>query len=256
MYKAFKMDLSDFSQSDIKDFYSLGQESFSSQKQYVRNSLDKYLSPEGVLQISEVEKDWFPSIKADVFLSHSHKDEKKIIAFAGYLSYIGISAFIDSCVWGYANNLLKQLDNAYCVQYNKPNGGHIYDYDKRNESTAVIHTLLNGALLKMIDSTECLMFIDTPNSIRMKDVSNGVTNSGWIYSELLMSKYICPKVPNRLRHNCRFDESYSAFNLLVDYDVDITHLINLSFDDILKAQNGDRCKGTDILDRLYLKQKS
>lgn len=28
MYKAFKMDLSDFSQSDIKDFYSLGQESF------------------------------------------------------------------------------------------------------------------------------------------------------------------------------------------------------------------------------------
>ena len=120
----------------------------------------------------------------------------------------------------------------------------------------MIHTLLNGALLKMIDSTECLMFIDTPNSIRMKDVSNGVTNSGWIYSELLMSKYICPKVPNRLRHNCRFDESYSAFNLLVDYDVDITHLINLSFDDILKAQNGDRCKGTDILDRLYLKQKS
>lgn len=50
------------------DFYSLGQETFSSQKQYIRNSLDKYLSPEGVLQISEVEKDWFPSIKADVFL--------------------------------------------------------------------------------------------------------------------------------------------------------------------------------------------
>lgn len=57
-----------FSQSDIMDFYSLGQETFSSQKQYIRNSLDKYLSPEGVLQISEVEKDWFPSIKADVFL--------------------------------------------------------------------------------------------------------------------------------------------------------------------------------------------
>ena len=34
----------------------------------------------------------------DVFLSHSHKDEKDVIAFAGLLSDIGLKVFIDSCV--------------------------------------------------------------------------------------------------------------------------------------------------------------
>ena len=34
---------------------------------------------------------------------------------AGYLKHTyGIECFIDSCVWGYANDLLKEIDNRYC----------------------------------------------------------------------------------------------------------------------------------------------
>lgn len=43
---------------------------------------------------------WFPQIKADVFISHSHSDEKLAIIFAGWLyNAFGLTAFIDSCVW-------------------------------------------------------------------------------------------------------------------------------------------------------------
>ncbi len=38
-----------------------------------------------VLEISQVEKAWFHNIEADIFLSHSHKDEKLAIAFARWL---------------------------------------------------------------------------------------------------------------------------------------------------------------------------
>lgn len=91
--------------------------------------MKKYLSPSGVLRASEIEDDWFPHINADVFLSHSHKDEKDVIAFAGWLKSMGVTSFIDSCVWGYANDLLKQIDDEHCVQTTKSSGGHVYDYD-------------------------------------------------------------------------------------------------------------------------------
>lgn len=74
--------------------------------------MDKYLSVDGELKASEIEEDWFPSFKADVFLSHSHKDEKDVIAFAGLLSDIGLKVFIDSCVWGY-RRLLLLLERVY-----------------------------------------------------------------------------------------------------------------------------------------------
>lgn len=51
---------------------------------------------------------WFPKINADIFLSHSHKDEKLIIAFAGWLKdTFNLDVFIDSCIWGYSNDLQK-----------------------------------------------------------------------------------------------------------------------------------------------------
>lgn len=41
--------------------------------------------------------------------------------------------------------------------------------------------MLNGALAKMINSTECLIFMNTPNSIKAQDVENeNKTASPWI----------------------------------------------------------------------------
>ncbi len=111
MFATFKMDLPDLSRDDWERYYKNDLEVFKSHKRKIKEYLDKYLSVDGELKASEIEKDWFPSFKADVFLSHSHKDEKDVIALAGLLNDIGLTAFIDSCVLGYADELLKQIDD-------------------------------------------------------------------------------------------------------------------------------------------------
>lgn len=254
MFASFKMDLPCFSGSEFERLYSIGKQSLESQKISVKESLDKYISAKGTIRADELEADWFPLIKVNVFLSHSHKDEKQVIAFAGYLKELGISSFVDSCVWGYANDLIKQIDDEYCVQSIKPSGGHIYDYDKRNYSTAHVHMLLNGALLKMLDKTECLIFLDTPNSLKTEEISNGVTNSCWIYSELLMSGSIEKKAPIR-KGVYKLYESFDYSELSVDYNVDISHFKKLSLDDISKAEEQSLLHGTYILDELYFMKK-
>lgn len=254
MFASFKMELPSFSPNDLEKLYSIGKKQYDSQKKSIQQSLDAYLAPNGSLKASEIEGDWFPTIKADVFLSHSHKDEKQVIAFAGYLNKLGISSFVDSCVWGYANDLLKQIDKKYCVQSTSSSGRITYDYDKRNYSTAHVHMLLNGALLKMLDKTECLIFLNTPNSLKIEEISNGVTNSCWIYSELLMSGSIEKKTPIR-KGVYGFNESFDHSELSVDYDVDISHLKKLSLSDIIEAAQQSLRHGPDILDKLYFMKK-
>lgn len=255
MFATFKMNLPNYISEDFNEFYGPGLQLYSDQKQKIHKSLDDYLSPNGTLKASEIEKDWFPAIDADVFLSHSHKDEKQVIAFAGFLKELGITPFIDSCVWGYANDLLKDIDDAYCVQSVKDNGGHIYDYESRNYSTAHVHMILNGALHKMIDSTECLIFLDTPNSLKVEDLKTGTTDSCWIYSELLASSMIQKKQPIKKSASRNLNESFEHSALSVEYDVDIKHLIKLSLHDVVQAARQCDAMGVKVLDQLYWNKK-
>lgn len=45
----------------------------------------------------------------DVFISHSHADEDEAIRIALSMEKIGLKAFVDSCVWVHADELLKKL---------------------------------------------------------------------------------------------------------------------------------------------------
>lgn len=211
-------------------FLKYGQELFKQQKSEASKSLKSYITDGGLLSEKKIEEDWFPSYKADVFLSHSHKDEELVIAFAGWLHEIfGITAFIDSCVWGYSEELLKLIDKKYCVSKRKPDGSiDTYDYSKRNNSTAHVHMILNSALMKMIDSTECLMFINTPNSLLVDDVIEGTaTASPWIYSELLTSRLIEHKKLSAYRMQPILEHAERYDSLSVRYDVKTDHLIDI-----------------------------
>lgn len=255
MFATFKLNLQDLSGEFWEEYYRKGLKLYGVHKQKIKESLDKYLSIDGELKASEIEKDWFPSLKADVFLSHSHKDEEDAIALAGLLNDMGLKVFIDSCVWEYADNLLKQIDNEYCVLTTNQDGSiNTYDYQKRNQSTVHVHMMLNGALMKMMDNTECLIVLDTPNSLKAKDISNGTTNSGWIYSELLMSKFLRKRYPIRKSMNFAINESVRHDGLSVVYDVDITHLIVISINDIIDAMKSAENLGVSVLDRLYLEK--
>jgi len=236
-------------------FLEHGKELFEKQKRDVSKALADYVLDDGLLSEERIESDWFPNFKADVFLSHSHKDEELVIAFAGWLhSIFGITSFIDSCVWGYSDELLKLIDKEYCVSKRKPDGSiDTYDYQKRNQSTAHVHMILNTALMKMIDATECLMFINTPNSLLLDDVISGAaTTSPWIYSELLTSRLIRHKKLSEYRQQTILEHAERYDALGVEYNVSIDHLTEVSDGDWLYLWANCKGKGAEItLDTLY-----
>lgn len=144
MYRGFNLSLKEncFEQDDFEKLQEIGSESFSNQRAKIIEKISSFANGDGFLDGSKMQANWFPQIKADIFISHSHKDEALAIALAGWLKdTFGLTAFIDSCVWGYANELLKQIDAVYCL-----NGNHSYSYEKRNYSTSHVHMMLSVAL--------------------------------------------------------------------------------------------------------------
>ena len=67
MFAGFKMKICNFEECVREDYIEKGEKLYEHSKQEVQKSLDKYLSPDGILQAEEIEKDWFPSCKANVF---------------------------------------------------------------------------------------------------------------------------------------------------------------------------------------------
>lgn len=163
-----------------------GKERYENGKHIVKSKLDGFIRNDGVIEGGLLAKEWFPEIEAHVFLSHSHADQDLAIAFSQYLyESFGLEVFIDSCIWGYANDLLKNLDDARCYQKDS----NTYNYDLRNYTTSFVHMLLAVALTKMIDHCECMMFLNTPNSIT-PDPHSQETSSPWIYYELNQSELL------------------------------------------------------------------
>lgn len=245
MYRGFK--ISDLGFNNEEEYHRIGKTIFDGFNIEAHNSLKKYVSINGVLDGAKMQEDWFPSINAHVFISHSHNDRDLAITFAGFLKKeFQIISFIDSCIWGYANDLLKLLDNKYC----KIEGKNSYQYDLRNYSTSHVHMMLSTALTKMIDKTECLFFINTPNSILASEIEEK-TLSPWIYSEIETSKMIRVNLPYRPSQKMfsggKLNEADER--LLIKYPIDSGHLTEIepaAFNEISKTT-----KPEDALDGLY-----
>jgi hypothetical protein len=258
MYSGFKLTLdeSDFTQmkrdtSDNSIFLADRTEIIIQEKQ-IKRVLDDLLLGNGDLDATKMWEQWFPEISSHVFISHSHKDEHNVKIFAKWLyEKFSITSFIDSTVWGYADNLLKQIDDKFCLNA----GGEHYSYDKRNVSTAHVHMVLTSALTMMLDNTECVIFLNTPNSINPKDnISGDTTYSPWIFNELLASKLLRRKSPDRFIATL---DSVSASMehleeaLKVQYPVHLEHLTDLSNPDLQnwewRAINQDPDDNLDLL---------
>ncbi|MFV1848460.1 hypothetical protein ACNJRW_19935 [Stenotrophomonas maltophilia] len=197
----------------------------------VRSTLDAYLSDDGSLDAKELSKAWFPAIKADVFISHSHNDEAKALRLAGWLEqHFGLNSFIDSTVWNSADALLKKIDDKYCMQENRTS----YDYDKRNLSTSHVHMMLAMAITEMIDRCECLFFLNTPASITPgKTINEAKTSSPWIYAEIAISKTIQKKQLPSSRRVLEFVAMDSVSkkadgSVPLIHELDVAHLSRVS----------------------------
>lgn len=243
MYRGFNITDIDLNEEYIES----GKEMFNAHKKVIIQTLDKFVNNNGRLDGSQMQSSWFPTINADVFISHSHSDEAQAIALAGVLyDEFGLTSFVDSCVWGYANNLLKKIDNIYC-----PTGRGTYDYDLRNRSTSHVHMMLASALSMMIDSAECLFFLNTPKSLSADDIIKK-TMSPWIYYELMAYKYIKkPILPRQVTKGLLDEQVIEKLALDVEYSVDFKDFVELSIDDLILWQKYSKNRGISSLDVLY-----
>lgn len=192
MYRAFKTKASLFNGFSInpKALVTSGD---------LKNKIQKFfLEPDenGVLDASKIWDTWFPELKADVFISHSSRDASNAKKFASWLyQQFGVTSFIDSEVWGFADDLLQKIDDHYCWQPKSKT----YSYKGRNATTANVHMILTYALTRMIDQTECVFFLESNNSVPIKNDEIDKTFSPWIFHELATIELIDIKKPIRLR---------------------------------------------------------
>lgn len=156
MYTAFNYTPSNyFYNHAINPYMDIGESLYMAQKKEVEKCLERYISIDGIINASALKEHWFSVSKKDVFISHSHNDIHKVKAFAGWLhSNFGLESFIDSCSWGYCDDLLRKLDDKYCYDSKKD----VYKYNLRNYTTSHVHMMLSTALTEMIDNSECVIF--------------------------------------------------------------------------------------------------
>lgn len=237
MYRGFNLVL----RNNLSAFKPRGEELNISNRASVKKAFDMFFANDGVIDGSRLQEYWFPQVNADIFISHSHQDKDMATAFAGWLSNtFQLKPFIDSCVWGYADDLLKRINDKYC----KNSGGN-YEYDKIMNAASHVHMMLVSALGMMIDNTECLIFLNTPNSITSQDVVSK-TQSPWLYMEIAMSMIMRRKDPQfhrQLMGSTALIRKIEEAKLKIEYDISLHSLTKINETSL--AQWGD----------LYAKQR-
>lgn len=252
MFTGFNLKINDNEKKNlINQYLDKGKILFNKTKKNIAHTLKEYIGLDGVIDCTKLQEDWFPEVNDHIFLSHSHDDKDLAISLATYLKEeYGLKVFIDSCVWNYCDDLLKELDDEYCYNDDKKT----YDYTNRNYTTTHVHLMLSTALNKMINKTECIMFLNTDNSIlKTEDILSTKTTSPWIYSEITTTIFIKKNTPDRLK-NLTFNKkkilNEASEDLKTKYDLNLKHLFPLKYNDLknLSKENSPEC----VLNNLYI----
>jgi hypothetical protein len=246
MYRAFNLKDSDWSKLPRES----GAVRYDQNIDLVKKSLESFLA-RGILDGTKLKEHWFPPIKADIFISHSHNDEESAIRFAGWLEkYFGLTSFIDSCVWGHADALQRTIDDQYCLNSDRES----YAYSKRNQSTSHVHMMLAAALCEMLDATECVFFLNTTNSISSAVEAISKTKSPWLFYELGAIRTLRRQRPNRqivLLENMSGHLKKAAASLELEYCVPLSSLSTITPPQLTSWRTNNSSRGPESLDFLY-----
>lgn len=262
MYKGFLIE--SLSRDFVRRHAGRGDALVEARRPAVAQGLRMYSGENGGLDADQLVKQWFPEIKADVFISHSHLDKDLAHGLVGWLQdELGVTAFVDSLVWSSADELLRQIDDNHCLNVaegeNARSGKKSYDYNKRNLSTSHVHMMLAMAIAKMIDNCECLFFLSTPSSVSASKTINDEshTSSPWLFAELALSnlirtKKLPPERQRRLQESSTVYDSVSMDSLDVSYTLPLKHLTRIDEKGLYKWRvRAGSDRGVSALDTLY-----
>lgn len=256
MYRGFN--IKNYESSQLENYFNIGKANQELEMMQITDAFKKYFVNNQFYDGEQIMNDWFPLQKTDVFLSHSHKDLNLALCLAGELiDRHKLKVFVDSTVWLKSADLLKIIDNKFCKNLDEAT----YSYEKRNFSTSHVHLMLSNSLNRMIDNTEALFFLNTPNSLYAGSAINHQTFSPWIYSELQTSKLIRKKTPKRLlmktkvfsntlQKSVQLNESLSE-ELNIAYQADLDHLSTLDKHQFDTWINNLSYNSEDALNKLY-----
>lgn len=222
---------------DFNKYKKIGEEHLKSDINRFNSGL-KDLINRKTINGSQLQEYCFPNIEAEIFLSHSHKDRDLANALAGWINEsFGLKVFVDSNIWEYSGELLNELNSKYSNK--RPNGRNrfLYDHESCCKASEHVNTMLSAALHKMIDRVECVILLNTGNSVQVfEDECFDSTYSPWIYSEIMCTQIVrktpllCYREYNELMH---LDEStcftYDDANLVVSYIMSLKHLVPIDF---------------------------
>lgn len=152
-------------------------------------ALEQYLKGrDNLLDAEAVQQQLFPTVKADVFLSHASGDRRQVMQLAVMLEQMGLSVFVDSCVWGNVYTLLNEIDDQFSRKKDEPG---TYHYRKVTRTAASVYMILNAALQRMIDGCELFLYLDTA-TVRIEDYVEDANYIGspWVFSELMFARHV------------------------------------------------------------------
>lgn len=140
MYSKYNLEINDsFYNNEINKHLESGRKIFEKYGKMARDNLTKFIYGNGHIDGKSMKDSWFQMEDVNIFISHSHTDLTKVKAFAGWIyDTFKLKVFIDSCVWGYCDDLLLEIDNRYCKNKDK----NSYNYKLRNYTTSHVHIIV------------------------------------------------------------------------------------------------------------------
>lgn len=176
----------------------------------IPSGLADYLRSGGEFDGNKVEDKFFPTdMRFDVFISHFHRDEQLARKLAAYLQQtFGLEVFLDFQYWGCYKSLLAEIDRNWNYDENYAEHGfkkgELLNHPKCTFSASVMHMMLGVALARMIQSTECVIFVHSENEKLTDSYKNELDEielgSPWVYHELWMTKLLAPSEKTSSRY--------------------------------------------------------
>lgn len=237
MFKKYKIELANTEYKELPNFKEYNTGESSDDIVDLKNQLKKEVvkmfeySNTKTFDMTEIKENWFKiSSNYDIFLSHSHADKAIALSLkAWFKDEFNLNVFIDSEVWGYANDLLLEIDNKFAKNAND----NTYNYTIRNDTTAHVHLMLSTSLHQMMDKCECVFFLSTNNSLSDRSQSDEKTYSPWIFDELISSSILRKNKPNRSIAKS-LSENIETRSLPFNYSVNkqLKEMQSLGFNDL------------------------
>lgn len=141
-------------------------------------------------------------------------------------------------MWGYADELLESINSRYSNKRDEYDDVYL-DHEACNYASQHVNLMLSIALQKMIDKVECVILLNTDNSINVFDKCNtkfNETYSPWIYSEIICTQIVrkkpllCYRNYHKLMH---VNESINFMHeLKIGYKISLDHLVLLTTNDL------------------------